>query len=397
MSDRFYRTTLNPPNDKPSLPMEYSPVTGPLNPFANTASFELAQRMVKPLAASDLVPSQFRNNPANCLIALNMANRMQADPFMVMQSVYVVHGKPSFSSKFLIALVNSSGMLKSNLAFMMVGTPGKDDHGCFCRGVARDGMELVGPTVTITMAKAEGWYGKNGSKWQTMPELMLRYRAASFWSSLYAPELTLGIRATEELVDLGDADVVADVGGLNTLNETLAEKAGHLDALATEPPDTEPAPDLTGGWPRLMNAGTDEKEWIDATGQEYDPELHAWSDANKAPSVTKIGHFRKRRGVKVTETPKPTTTPTTETTQAETPATDTTPPQEPETPENGPGAPEPEYSPTLKSMLLAVDAAEDAAAVERVANHPFAKELSDRESEVLAKRCQEKGAELAQK
>ena len=32
---------------------------------------------------------------------------------------------------------------------------------------------VEGPTISIQMAKAEGWYDKNGSKWKTMPDVML--------------------------------------------------------------------------------------------------------------------------------------------------------------------------------------------------------------------------------
>ena len=51
-----------------------------------------------------------------------------------------------------------------------------------------DGEVIEGAEVTIGMAKAEGWYskkdkyGKETSKWQTMPELMLAYRAAAFFA-----------------------------------------------------------------------------------------------------------------------------------------------------------------------------------------------------------------------
>ncbi|WP_252151905.1 hypothetical protein [Acinetobacter sp. ANC 4177] len=51
------------------------------------------------------------------------------------------------------------------------------------------------------MAVKEGWYQKNGSKWQSMPEQMLRYRAASFFGRIYAPDLLMGLRTQEEELD----------------------------------------------------------------------------------------------------------------------------------------------------------------------------------------------------
>ena len=56
------------------------------------------------------------------------------------------------------------------------------------------------------MAVGEGWYSKNGSKWPTMPELMLRYRAASYWVSSFAPEMAMGFRTTEEAQDIVDVE-----------------------------------------------------------------------------------------------------------------------------------------------------------------------------------------------
>ncbi len=64
------------------------------------------------------------------------------------------------------------------------------------------GETLEGPVVTMDMAKAEGWLDKAGSKWKTMPELMMRYRAAAFFGRLYAPEITMGMHSTEEVIDI---------------------------------------------------------------------------------------------------------------------------------------------------------------------------------------------------
>jgi hypothetical protein len=56
------------------------------------------------------------------------------------------------------------------------------------------------------MAVTEGWYTKDGSKWPNMTKQMLTYRAASFWTSAYAPELSMGIRTSEEVIDTLDVE-----------------------------------------------------------------------------------------------------------------------------------------------------------------------------------------------
>ena len=174
--------------------------------FDNSDSFALSQRVATALSKSTLIPKDYQNNLPNCLVALNMANRLGADPLMVMQNLYVVHGRPAWSSQFLIANANASGKF-SPLRYRNIGTPGKDDYGCICHAVCNQtGEVLESVPITIAMAKAEGWYSKNGSKWQTMPDQMLRYRAAAFFVRSYAPELSLGIQTDHEVADVIDAE-----------------------------------------------------------------------------------------------------------------------------------------------------------------------------------------------
>lgn len=164
-----------------------------------TARFELFQREAKMLAASTLIPKDFQNNMSNCAIALNIARRLKADPFMVLQNVDIIHGRPSFRASFLIAMVNASGRF-SPLQFRILGDGDKRE----CIAYASDlksGETIEGPPVSMQMAKDEGWSTKAGSKWKTMPELMLRYRAAAFFARIYAPDITLGMQTAEEISD----------------------------------------------------------------------------------------------------------------------------------------------------------------------------------------------------
>ena len=164
---------------------------------APLSSFEMAQRQAKALSASDLVPQQYKDNVANTLVALEIANRIGASPLMVMQNLNIIHGRPSWGSSFIIAAINGSGKFT---ALRFVGDLSKGIK-AVCQEKAT-GELLEGPTVTMDMAKAEGWLDKAGSKWKTMPELMMRYRAAAFFGRLYAPEITMGMHSTEEVVDI---------------------------------------------------------------------------------------------------------------------------------------------------------------------------------------------------
>ena len=169
---------------------------------ADSEAFNLAQREAAAWSSSSLIPKEYQGNIPNVLIAMEMAKRIGASVMAVMQNLHIIHGKPAFGASFLIATVNGSGRF-TPIRYRMEGTPGKDDWGCRAYAEDRDsGEECVGPAVTMAIAKSEGWLGKNGSKWKTMPELMLHYRAAAFWTRVYCPELSMGIHTAEEMEDV---------------------------------------------------------------------------------------------------------------------------------------------------------------------------------------------------
>lgn len=247
----------------------------------NLEAFELSQRIAKMLSSSTLVPEQYRqtikvktgkdqfgnmtyredpnpNGLANCVIALNMASRLNADPLMVMQNLYLIEGRPSWSSQFIMAAINSCGRF-SALRFELEDLGEKEveytevvwenrskrnvvkkitirDMSCVAFAVEREtGERIESSKITMEMAVKEGWYGKNGSKWQTMPEQMLRYRAASFFGRVYAPELLMGLRSSEEeqerIIDVTPETVVVSASNFTELKRDIL-KAKTADELA---------------------------------------------------------------------------------------------------------------------------------------------------------------------
>lgn len=193
------------------------------------------QRMAKALASSTLVPDSYRGeaNLGNCIIALELSQRIGASVMAVMQSMVPIHGKPTWSASFLIATVNSCGRF-SPMRFRWVGKEGTDEWGCRAFAVEREGnLELVGALVTIAMAKAEGWYGKSGSKWKTMPEQMLQYRAAAFWCRAYAPEIALGMHTSEEIHDTQVAQQVVQPSVATTVTSSVVD-------VTPNPPEPKP-------------------------------------------------------------------------------------------------------------------------------------------------------------
>lgn len=168
--------------------------------------FELLQREAKMYNSSTLVPKEYRgqSNFGNTVIALDMAKRMRANPLMVMQNLYVVHGKPAWSSAFLIATVNQSGKF-TPIDYEHRGVEGTDERATRAYAYGLSDVEkkrpLYGEWVSIKLAKSEGWYDRDNSKWKTMPGQMLRYRSAAFWVRVFAPEISMGLQTIEEVKD----------------------------------------------------------------------------------------------------------------------------------------------------------------------------------------------------
>jgi hypothetical protein len=109
-----------------------------------------------------------------------------------------------------------------------------------CTAVATElatGEELRGPEVSMAMAKREGWATKAGSKWATMPELMIRYRSAAFWGRLYIPELLVGIQTQEEVLDVEPVTVSeapAPKASIEDLNEKITKKPEPVEEVTTD-------------------------------------------------------------------------------------------------------------------------------------------------------------------
>jgi hypothetical protein len=178
--------------------------------FFDLQGFELLQRVAKAFATSTLVPVAYQGNIANCMIALNLSERLRADALMVMQNLYIVHGNPGWSSKFLIASVNTCGRYES-LRYEWRGKPGDPEYGCRAWTIEKStGEKLHGIWVDWKMVKAEGWDGRKGSKWLTMPDQMFVYRSAAFWQRAYAPEISMGLPTEDELHDTYDARLDAN-------------------------------------------------------------------------------------------------------------------------------------------------------------------------------------------
>lgn len=212
--------------------------------FGSIEHFEAGQRMAKLFAASTLVPKQYQNNVGNCVIALNMAVRMKSDPLMLMQNLVIVHNVPTFEAKFAIACFNATEKY-SPIRYREVGEKGKDSWGYYAYAIEKaTGEVCTGPEVTIAIAKAEGWYTQN-PKWKNVPDLMLRYRAASWFIRTTDPGVMMGFQTKEEMEDFVDYEEVKDEATTeqpNVEEEIVETEEETTEVITMEDKSEEAAP-----------------------------------------------------------------------------------------------------------------------------------------------------------
>lgn len=222
--------------EKNELAVQQQPQTTSLNIFGSIQDFEAGQRMAKVLAASNLVPQQYKGNIGDCLIGLNMAARMKADPLMVLQNLVVVHGTPTFEAKFAIACFNATGKF-TPIRYTEIGERGKDSWGMYAYAIDKaTGDVLKGPEITIGLAKEEGWYARN-PKWKSIPQLMLRYRSASWFIRTTDPGVMLGFQTTEEVEDADAIEVPKDTPTGVIHYENANQEAIDMDAVEAQSAD----------------------------------------------------------------------------------------------------------------------------------------------------------------
>ena len=177
--------------------------------YKNTDSFEFAQRQAKSLCESDLVPKSYQGQKGlpNCLVAIEMSKRMKLSPLTVMQNLNVIHGTPTWSAQFITSQILGCGRF-TNFDYLVKGEGDTLEVQCVAKRL-EDQKLVKGTTVSMRMARLEGW--TRNSKYQSMPELMLRNRAATFFGRQYIPDLLLGVQTSEEVVDIQPVDVTPEI------------------------------------------------------------------------------------------------------------------------------------------------------------------------------------------
>ena len=203
--------------------------------FNSMDAFAQAQRMVAPLAQSTMVPETYRNNIPNCMVAMEMSHRIGKSVLEVMQNMQIVKGNTGWKSEYVIAEINKSRLFRDPLEFVF----SDDRQSCYAIATRQNGKEIRGTTVSMVMAKSEGWLDKNGSKWKTMPEQMLMYRAATFFCRVFCPEVLAGVQTADEIVDIGHLEVTPSNSSIRKFTESIDEPE-HTDFEVIDPEVVSP-------------------------------------------------------------------------------------------------------------------------------------------------------------
>jgi len=199
------------------------------NSLAIYENFAQTRDIANALASSDLVPPHFQKKPSNVLIALEFAHRNDIAPFAAMQSMFVIHGRVGMNASMAISLARKHNVWKS-LTYKTTGSGASLSVTAIAK--LHDDSE-ASATVTMQMANDAGW-SKNAI-YKSIPEQMLKYRAATFLIRAHFPEVLFGMSTVEELNDVHAAKNVtpAKVAPLTIDVEP---------AMETQPAPIEPEP-----------------------------------------------------------------------------------------------------------------------------------------------------------
>ena len=179
--------------------VEQTTELAPVTVWTDKKQFDQLLRAANMLSQTSIIPATYQGKPQDCFVALEMATRMGVSPLVVMQNMYVVKGKPAWAGQACTMFINSCGKF-TQVKHVYTGEKGTDSRGCYVTATRiSDGIQVNGVEVTIAMAKAEGWTAN--TKWRTMPELMLAYRASAFFARVHCPEALMGVQLVDEIYD----------------------------------------------------------------------------------------------------------------------------------------------------------------------------------------------------
>ena len=164
------------------------------NSFENNLSVQMKHAEI--LSQANMIPDKFKGNPANVLVAQELAQSMGESTWVTMSELYFVGNVPTFSAKYMRTRVRAAKHIlrESFDPETMTAT---------CTIIRHDDPDFE-HTIRWDKAKAEahGLWGKG--HWKKNPELMLKNRAVSECVREACNEVMGGVDYTREEVENGN-------------------------------------------------------------------------------------------------------------------------------------------------------------------------------------------------
>ncbi len=149
----------------------------------------------KAMATGDMLPRQYRGNPANLMFACEYADALGIPRINALTSIHVIDGKPTASADLIASLVRKAGH-----RLRVEG----DDTYAEVTIIRADDPDYIPTPVRWDEAKARkaGKWGTKGP-WTNYPGAMLRSRAITEAARMWASDALFGVIYTAE--ELGGA------------------------------------------------------------------------------------------------------------------------------------------------------------------------------------------------
>lgn len=198
------------------------------------------------LAASNLLPKQYRSNPENVLYAIEYGAALGLDPVQAMNSVHVIEGKPSPSSGLIGAMVRKAGHK------LRVRVTHEPELTAVAQIIRSDDPEFTFES-RWTMKRAQRARVADKQVWKAYPEAMLKARAITEVAREACEEALLGFsHSAEEMgaeVDT-DGNVIEVKDVQRRPGATIAEAVAEAEPEAPTQPKVDP--ELISSMGRLM-------------------------------------------------------------------------------------------------------------------------------------------------
>lgn len=217
-------------------------------------NFEEAYRIAKVLAASDLVPKDYKGKPENCLVAMQWGADIGMPGLQALQNIAVINGRPSIWGDAAKALALSHPSCEDIEEYL----EGEGDDTVAVCIAKRKGKKPSEQRFSVADAKKAGLWGKQGP-WTNYPKRMLQMRARGFSLRDAFPDALRGLVLAEEAQDYTEKNMGAAV--------VVDENGNQAPQTTSKPPRKPPT--------KTSPNKTDADKAAEETGQAIPPEFSA--------------------------------------------------------------------------------------------------------------------------